>query len=62
MRLKCTRCMNHRSNTKVKDGWHCTVYIEWDSEYSCTLSWRPFPSEDTAEENLLNNQTQRFYY
>ena len=56
----CKVCKFHHTHTTEQISGHCTKWQEWKEYHPCSQYW-PRPVEDTAEENLLDNQTHRFW-
>ena len=54
----CTVCKFHSSNADYpeKSDTHCYYWKEWDSPHICMTYYEPVPRQDTAEENLMDNQ------
>lgn len=55
----CKRCKYYHENADYpeKKGTHCYFFNDWNND-ECTLHFYPLPSEDTAEENLKDNQVK----
>jgi hypothetical protein len=58
----CRKCKHFNENAdwpnKEKDE-HCYIFADWDYEEDgnhCILNFKPFHSNDTAEDNLKDNQ------
>jgi len=56
----CKVCRFHHTLTDQPVNGHCTKWQEWTEHHPC-MKYNPRSVEDTAEENLLDNQTQRFW-